>query len=176
MRRTAALVLAFATSLAMTMPAVARADEVAPILTGADAIDSATFARPQVARVTHVALDLALDFDAKRVSGTATLDIQAAPGAHEIVLDSNGYEVESIADPQGHALAFAFGDAMRALKNVMLMQERIDDVRQDTVRMADDLRALTGHVFEVDKRVLRIETMIEMSRPSSGGGQPRIEG
>jgi len=110
MRPTAALALALAASFAMTIPAAARADEVAPILTGADALDNSTFARPQVARVTHVALDLALDFDAKRVSGTATLDIQAAPGAHEIVLDSNGYEVESIADPQGRALAFAFGE------------------------------------------------------------------
>lgn len=70
----------------------------------------------------------------------------------------------------------AFGDAMKALKNVMLMQERIDGLRQDNTRIADDLRTLTGHVFEIDKRVLRIETMIEMSRPSGSGGQPRIEG
>jgi aminopeptidase N len=110
MRPIAVLAIALAAALPMLMPAAARADEVAPILTGADALDTATFARPQVARVTHVALDLALDFDAKRVSGTATLDIQAAPGAREIVLDSKGYEVESITDPEGHALPFAFGE------------------------------------------------------------------
>ncbi len=68
----------------------------------------------------------------------------------------------------------AFGDAMKALKNVMLMQERVDRLREDNARIADDLGSLAEHVFEIDKRVLRIETMIEMSRPA-GAGQPRIE-
>ena len=36
--------------------------EVAPVLTGADARDTRSFARPEVARVTHVALDLDADF------------------------------------------------------------------------------------------------------------------
>ena len=34
------------------------ARQVAPILAGADARDDSSFARPEVARVTHVALDL----------------------------------------------------------------------------------------------------------------------
>ena len=109
MRRTAALVLAFATSLAMTMPAVARADEVAPILTGADALDSQTYARPQVARVTHVALDLDADFQNRRMAGTATLDVQAAAGAREIILDSKGLEIEAVTDGSGAALQYALG-------------------------------------------------------------------
>src|SRR5688500_12778004 len=77
---------------------------VAPILTGADARDASTFARPEIARVTHVALDLDADFRAKRMRGTATLDLQAVPGAAEIVLDSKGLEIESIADPAGNRL------------------------------------------------------------------------
>jgi hypothetical protein len=44
---------------------------VAPILTGEDARDPHSYARPEVARVTHVALDLGLDFEGKRVSGTS---------------------------------------------------------------------------------------------------------
>lgn len=68
----------------------------------------------------------------------------------------------------------ALGDAMKALKNVMLMQERIDSLRQDNLRIADDLRSVAGHVFDLDRRVLRIETIIEMSR--SGGNPPRIGG
>src|SRR5687768_13488886 len=71
---------------------------VAPILTGADAVDTASYARPQEARVHHLALDLAVDFNAKRVGGTATLDIERKPDAKEIVLDSKGLEIESIAD------------------------------------------------------------------------------
>ena len=77
-----------------TMRAAARgagARAVAPILNEPEAQDWHSFARPQVARVTHVALDLALDFEARRIGGTATLDIQAADGAQEIVLDNKGH-------------------------------------------------------------------------------------
>jgi len=89
--------------------------QVAPILTGADARDSQTYAHPEVARVTHVALDLNADFAAHRMAGTATLDIQAAPGAREIVLDSKGLEIQAITGPNGRALPFALGanDATR---------------------------------------------------------------
>lgn len=68
----------------------------------------------------------------------------------------------------------AMGDAFAALKNVMMMEERIDGLRSDMARSADDLRSLTEKVHSIDKRVLRIETMIEMS--GRVGGQPRIEG
>lgn len=83
---------------------------VAPILTTEDAHDPWTFARPEVARVTHVALDLDLDFDAKRVGGKATLDILAEPGADTVVLDSDGLEIAGIADADGKALPFTVGD------------------------------------------------------------------
>ncbi|HEY0085246.1 MAG TPA: M1 family metallopeptidase [Allosphingosinicella sp.] len=84
---------------------------VAPILTGADAVDTSSYARPAEARVTHVALDLNADFEAKRMAGTATLDIQAAPDAREIVLDSKGLAIRSITDMAGKPLPFAFGAA-----------------------------------------------------------------
>ena len=88
---------------------------VAPILTGPDATDVQTYARPAVARVTHVALDLAADFEAHRMTGTATLDIQAARGAQEIILDSKGLEIQAITGPRGRALPFTLGtnDAVR---------------------------------------------------------------
>ena len=69
----------------------------------------------------------------------------------------------------------AFGEAVIGLKNVMLMQERIDGLRGDISRIAEDLRAVTGKVQGLNERVIRIETMIDMSRPS-GGSVPRIEG
>ena len=83
---------------------------VSPILTTAQAFDDQTYAQPQVARVTHVALDLDLDFDAKRVRGMATLDVLARPGAEQIVLDSNGLQVASITDGNGRALDYTLGD------------------------------------------------------------------
>ena len=82
---------------------------IAPILTSADARDSLSYARPEVARVTHVELDLALDFERKAVGGTATLDVLAAPGAREIVLDSRGLAVTRVTDEAGRDLAFTTG-------------------------------------------------------------------
>ena len=94
----AALVAASCTTAARHEAARAPA---APVLTTAEARDIHSFARPEVARVTHVALDLALDFAAKRVGGTATLDIEAQPGAPEILLDSKGLEIQSVTDAAG---------------------------------------------------------------------------
>ena len=87
----------------------AAAREVAPILTSADARDAHSFARPEVARVTHVALDLDADFAARRMAGTATLDIEAAADAREIILDSKGLEIQSVADGDGQPLPHALG-------------------------------------------------------------------
>jgi aminopeptidase N len=82
---------------------------VAPVLTTPDAVDAHSFARPLEARVTHVALDLAIDFDTRRIGGTAALDIDRRPDAREIVLDDNGLEIESVADGSKQPLTFKVG-------------------------------------------------------------------
>ena len=82
---------------------------VAPVLNTPDAIDTASYAKPLEARVTHVALDLGVDFKAKRIGGTATLDIDRKPGAREIVLDDKGLEIDSIADSTGKPLSWKVG-------------------------------------------------------------------
>jgi aminopeptidase N len=117
MRRIAApLALLLASTACTTMEttsvstAVGPDRMVSPILTSPEAVDTLTYAQPQVARVTHVALDLALDFDSKRVGGTAELTVLAAPGAQEIVLDSNGLEIEQVTDGAGRALAYTMGE------------------------------------------------------------------
>jgi aminopeptidase N len=106
----AALALA-ACNASTTAPAEAPKAEatVAPVLSTPDAVDAHTHAKPLVARVTHVALDLAVDFDAKRVGGTATLDIQRKPGAKEIILDDNNLEIASITDQSGKPLDYKVG-------------------------------------------------------------------
>jgi leukotriene-A4 hydrolase len=80
--------------------------QIAPILSTPDAKDDASFARPLEARVHHVALDLTVDFDAKRVGGTATLDIDRKADAKEIVLDDKGLEIESITDADKQPLQY----------------------------------------------------------------------
>lgn len=57
----------------------------------------------------------------------------------------------------------ALGDALAALKNVVLLQERLDVMRSEQARINDDVRGLNSYILAVDKRVVRIETMIEMN-------------
>ena len=90
-------------------PPAMDAAKVAPVLDAPDAVDIHSFAKPLEARVTHVALDLAVDFATKRIGGTATLDIQAKPGVREVVLDNKGLEIEAITDEAGLVLPFKVG-------------------------------------------------------------------
>src|SRR5207253_1116443 len=90
-------------------PQNTAATAVAPVLTTPDAVDTHSFARPLEARVTHVALDLDVDFDARRLGGTARIDIDRRPGAKEIVLDDNGLEIDGVTDAAKHALPWKVG-------------------------------------------------------------------
>ena len=63
--------------------------------------DMHSFARPDQARVTHVALDLTADFASRTLAGTATLDVERAAGATEIVLDTRDLEIARVTDTAG---------------------------------------------------------------------------
>jgi aminopeptidase N len=71
--------------------------------------DVHSFAIPQEARVTHVTLDLRADFAAKRLSGTATLDLERVPNANKIVLDTQELDIHGVTDGSGKAVPFALG-------------------------------------------------------------------
>jgi leukotriene-A4 hydrolase len=105
------LALALAASTMFVPPVLAQQAAPAPILVTPEAKDVWTHAQPQVARVTHVALDLRADFASKTLSGTATLDILAAPGASEIVLDYDGLVIARITDAAGKPLPYSVGQA-----------------------------------------------------------------
>jgi archaellum component FlaC len=66
-------------------------------------------------------------------------------------------------------------DALAALKNIVLLQERLENVQRDIARVSGDVAAVNDYALSIDKRVIRIETMIEMTR-SGSGSTPRIEG
>jgi len=104
-----ALALLAATACATVPGGTPAAPKVASILP--EAKDELSYARPEVARVTRVALDLTADFAAQRLGGTARLDVLAAPGAQEIVLDSRGLEISRVTDERGRALPFTLGAA-----------------------------------------------------------------
>jgi aminopeptidase N len=109
MRLFLAALLALSASAGVAASRPARPEPVAPILTTPEAHDPHSFARPEIARVTHVALDLDADFEGHRMAGTATLDIQAARGANEIVLDSEGLEIQAVTDAGRRPLHWSFG-------------------------------------------------------------------
>jgi len=102
---------------------------IAPVLTTPDAVDTHSFANPLEARVTHVALDLGIDFDSKRIAGTATLDIDRRPDAKQIILDDNGLELESIVDASGQALQYQVGATNQELGAPLAIALRPDTKR-----------------------------------------------
>jgi hypothetical protein len=67
----------------------------------------------------------------------------------------------------------AVSDAFTALKNVVLLQERLDSVRTDLTHTAGDLKALTEKVVDIDKRLYAVEKIIDLGARQSG--QKRIE-
>ena len=146
MRRFAApLAALFATTACTTMetPPMALQSRVAdamvsPILTTPEAVDTQTYAEPQVARVTHVALDLDLNFEAQAIGGTAVLDIMAEPGAEEIVLDDKGLQIASITDGEGRALPYEVGQPRAGASDDMgaPLTIRIGDARRIVIRYA----------------------------------------
>ncbi len=84
---------------------------VAPILTTADARDAKSYAQPLVARVSHVDLDLTVDFASRTISGVARLDIEAKPGASAVVLDDLGLDIVSVKDGNGRDLVWSVGES-----------------------------------------------------------------
>lgn len=71
--------------------------------------DVHSHARPEIARVKHIALDLTTDFATGTLSGTAALDITAEPGATEIILDVRNLDIQEVRDASGAPLQFRTG-------------------------------------------------------------------
>ncbi|MES2986428.1 MAG: M1 family metallopeptidase [Pseudomonadota bacterium] len=95
---------------------------VAPILTTPEAKDVWTHARPEIARVTHVALNLSVDFGSQTLSGSAVLDVLAAPGAKEIILDVDNIDIQTVAELNGPNLSYTVGPRDAELGSAMTVQ------------------------------------------------------
>ncbi|KRA75008.1 aminopeptidase [Caulobacter sp. Root656] len=106
-----AALLAFLLSGA-AMPVLAQTPSPPPaILAAPEARDIHSYAQPLVARVTHIDLDLTADFAGQKMTGSAALDIAAAPDAKEVVLDSKGLVIHGVTDAKGAALPWTLGKA-----------------------------------------------------------------
>lgn len=73
--------------------------------------DVHSYARPEIAHVRHVSLDLTADFATSTLSGTATLDVQGVPGATEVILDVRNLDIRGVTDASGTTLQHSTGAA-----------------------------------------------------------------
>jgi aminopeptidase N len=73
------------------------------------AADPHSFSRPQEASVRHLRLDLDVDFAARRLAGTAVLELERSPRASELVLDTWGLAIEEVLDQRGAPASFELG-------------------------------------------------------------------
>ena len=68
--------------------------------------DAHSFADPQSARVTHLKLDLQVDFSERILTGTASFDLQLAAGCAQVVFDTRKLQLQRITDVGGNSLDY----------------------------------------------------------------------
>jgi aminopeptidase N len=84
--------------------------------------DAHSYARPEEARVTHVALDLRADFDQRVLAGRASLDLERQPGAQELVLDARDLTIAAVFDGEGRPLEHRLGPADKILGQPLIIR------------------------------------------------------
>src|SRR4028118_16830 len=72
--------------------------------------DIHSFARPDEAVVRHLQLELTVDFERERLTGSATLTIDRSAGARELVLDAHGLVIDRVTLDDGTPATFTLGD------------------------------------------------------------------
>ncbi|HEX8254257.1 MAG TPA: M1 family aminopeptidase/hydrolase, partial [Thermoanaerobaculia bacterium] len=72
--------------------------------------DIHSFARPDEVLVRHLTLDLDVNFDARQLTGSATLSVVPQHGGRELVLDTNGLDIRRITLDDGTEAMFTMGD------------------------------------------------------------------
>jgi aminopeptidase N len=73
-------------------------------------MDQHSFARPEQVRVTHLDLELKLDFLKHVAAGSAVLDLERIDPNAPLMLDTSDLGIEAITDAKGKQLAFKLGE------------------------------------------------------------------
>jgi hypothetical protein len=68
----------------------------------------------------------------------------------------------------------AFGDAYKAIESVILLRSRVEALERALEKVVDDVKQDGRDLLDHERRLIRIETMIEMTGRSPQ--PPRIEG
>src|SRR6185436_177324 len=71
--------------------------------------DVFSFSEPREVRVRHLDLDLTVDFEARRLRGTATLEIDNLRGARTLVLDTENLTITRVVRDGGIPATFTVG-------------------------------------------------------------------
>lgn len=66
-----------------------------------------------------------------------------------------------------------FGDALKSLKAVVLLEDRVKRLEGDVGALADDVRGLTRFAHDLDKRLYALERIIDIGAQQAR--QKRIE-
>jgi aminopeptidase N len=89
-------------------------------------VDEFSYAQPDKVRITDLALDLAIDFAARQIAGTATYALEwKDPSANELVLDTRDLTIDKVEAQEGGAwkpLQFALADADEVLGSKLTIQ------------------------------------------------------
>ena len=113
----AVALLALAACARDSAPATDATTDTSPEAAAVDpADDEYSYAEPKKVKTTELALDLAVDFDHKQISGTATYTLDwLDPAADQLVLDTRDLDIEAVegagADGQWAPLQFVLADA-----------------------------------------------------------------
>jgi aminopeptidase N len=114
-------------SLALALTACAS--PASPAAAREESRDVHSFAEPMRVAVTHVALDLVLDFDARSAVGTVELALDRRERGAPLVLDTNGLAIEAVTAPSGANLSWSLGDEVERLGRPLTIRLRGGDER-----------------------------------------------
>ncbi|HZI64410.1 MAG TPA: M1 family metallopeptidase [Thermoanaerobaculia bacterium] len=93
-----------------TSPSAAPATGPTPAAPSTGGRDPHSFARPDEVAVKHLDLDLTVDFAAQKLTGRAVLTLDRKREASELVLDTNGLDIQRVRLDGAREATFQLGD------------------------------------------------------------------
>jgi leukotriene-A4 hydrolase len=73
-------------------------------------LDPHSHARPQEAVAKHLDLDIAVDFEARQIKGSATYTVENKTGGNAIIFDARNLQILDVTTPEGDSLGWFLGD------------------------------------------------------------------
>ena len=91
--------------------------------------DPHSFSAPEAVRMTHLDLDLVLDFEARRVRGSVLLELERSDPDAALILDTLGLEIERVEGQDGSARPFALAPEVPRFGSALTIQLEPRDER-----------------------------------------------